>query len=163
MILIPVLSQTNCDPKSFAWNNEFLVFRNMAATDTHGLDIKLSNGNVVSGILPVRIHDLDASDRSLFERENGAPLRSVDFIFKSAGVNRPLRANEDHPHDNFNKAYYRDQINKVVNLVNGIIFSISRGPDNKANAAELLPFRKDPPLMQKVNSGSDYFFARSYA
>lgn len=157
LICIPILSQTYCDPKSFAWNNEFLVFRDMAATDAHGPDIKLSNGNVVSRILHVRIHNLDASDRALFEKEIGQALRPVDFIFRSAGVNRPLRANEDHPHDNLNKTYYRDQINKVANVVKGIIFSISRRPNDKANAADLLPLRKDPPLIQKVNSGSDYF------
>ena len=27
LIFIPILSQTYCDPKSFAWSNEFLVFK----------------------------------------------------------------------------------------------------------------------------------------
>ena len=30
LIFIPILSQTYCDPKSFAWQNEFLVFNKMA-------------------------------------------------------------------------------------------------------------------------------------
>ena len=48
-------------------------------------------------------------------------MRGVDFIYKSPGVNRPLLLNEDHPKDNLNKTYYRDQINKVANAIDGII------------------------------------------
>ena len=51
-------------------------------------------------------------------------LRAIDFIYKSIGVNRPLRANEDHPNDNLNKKYYRDQINKVANSIKEIILTI---------------------------------------
>jgi hypothetical protein len=51
-------------------------------------------------------------------------IRSVDFIYKSAWVNRPLRANEDHPHDNLNKTYYRDQINKVANAIDEILSGV---------------------------------------
>ena len=53
-------------------------------------------------------------------------LRSIEFIYKSAGVNRPLRANEDHPQDNLNKTYYRDQINKVANAIKEIITAIKK-------------------------------------
>ncbi len=42
----------------------------------------------------------------------------------NAGVNRPLRANEDHPQDNINQTYYRDQINKVANSIKEIITAI---------------------------------------
>src|SRR6267142_2234877 len=57
LIFIPIISQTYCDTKSFAWNNEFLVFKELASEDQHGLKIKLKNGNVASRILPVRIHE----------------------------------------------------------------------------------------------------------
>ena len=40
------------------------------------------------------------------------------------GVNRPLRASEDHPQENLNKTYYRDQINKVANAIKEIITAI---------------------------------------
>jgi len=50
----------------------------------------------------------------------------VDFIYKSAGVNRPLIANEDHPQDNLNKIYYRDQINKVANACKEIITALKK-------------------------------------
>ena len=89
----------------------------MARDDQFGRDVRLSTGNVTSRILPVRIHDLDPDDISLLEDELGGPVRSIDFIYRSAGVNRPLRVNEDHPGDNLNKTYYRDQINKVANLL----------------------------------------------
>jgi len=116
LIFIPILSQTYCDTKSFAWKNEFLVFKKMATEDSFGIKIKLPNGNTTSRILPIRIHDLDGDDIVLCEAEIG-PLRSIDFIFRSPGVNRPLRLQEEHPHDNLNKTFYRDQINKVANCI----------------------------------------------
>ena len=58
---------------------------------------------MASRILPIKIHDLDPEDKTLLENELGGVLRSIEFIYKSAGVNRPLRANEDHPQDNLIK------------------------------------------------------------
>ena len=121
LIFIPVISQTYCDPKSYAWQNEFCAFNKLAKEDQYGRDIKLSSGNVASRILPVKIHEIDPDDKMLLENELGGALRSIEFIYKSAGVNRPLGANEDHPQDNLNKTYYRDQINKVANAVKEII------------------------------------------
>ena len=124
LIFIPVVSQTYCDPKSYAWQNEFCAFNKTAKEDIIGREIKLSNGNVASRILPVKIHDLDTDDKAFLESEMGEVLRCVEFIYKSAGVNRPLRENEDHPQDNLNKTYYRDQINKVANAIKEIIVAI---------------------------------------
>jgi TolB-like protein len=126
LIFIPIISQTYCDPKSFAWEHEFVAFNKMAREDLFGRDIRLPGGNVSSRILPVRIHDLDHEDKTLLENELGGVLRSIEFIYKSSGVNRPLRAVEDHPHDNLNKTYYRDQINKVANAVKEIITSLKK-------------------------------------
>jgi tetratricopeptide (TPR) repeat protein len=124
LVFIPVISRTYCDPKSFAWANEFKPFVEQASCDAFGLKIILGNGNVASRVLPVRIHDLDAEDVKLCEDILSGVLRSVDFIYKSPGVNRPLRANEDHPQDNLIKIYYRDQINKVANAIHEIIGSL---------------------------------------
>jgi TolB-like protein/Tfp pilus assembly protein PilF len=126
LIFIPVISQTYCDSKSFAWQHEFCAFNKLAEEDKFGRNIKLAGGNVASRILPVKIHDLDLEDKTLLEIELGSALRSIDFIYKSAGVNRPLRANEDHPRDNLNKTYYRDQINKVANAVKEIISALKK-------------------------------------
>ena len=63
LIFIPVISQTYCDPKSFAWKHEFLAFMKKAAEEPSGLKIKLSTGNVSSRILPVCIHELDRDDK----------------------------------------------------------------------------------------------------
>lgn len=46
LIFIPIISQTYCDPKSFAWQNEFCAYNNLANEDQFGRDIKLRNGNV---------------------------------------------------------------------------------------------------------------------
>jgi TolB-like protein/Flp pilus assembly protein TadD len=126
LIFIPVISQTFCDPQSFAWQHEFVAFNKMAKEDQFGRDIRLAGGNVASRILPVKIHDLDPEDKTLLENELGGVLRSIEFIYKASGVNRPLRANEDHPQDNLNKTYYRDQINKVANAVKEIINAIKK-------------------------------------
>ncbi len=126
LVFIPIISRTYCDPKSFAWEHEFKAFIEQASHDQFGLKAKLLNGNIASRVLPVRIHDLGKDDIIFFESVLRGGFRSVDFIYKSAGVNRPLRANEDHPHDNYNKIYYRDQINKVANAIEEIISSLKR-------------------------------------
>jgi len=125
LVFIPIISRTYCDPNSYAWEHEFKAFIEQASQDRFGLKTKLPNGNVTSRVLPVRIHDLEPDDIKLAENYLGF-IRPVDFIFKSAGVNRPLRANEDHPQDNLNKIYYRDQINKVANAIDEIIHSLKK-------------------------------------
>src|SRR3989304_739839 len=117
LAFIPIISRTYCDPRSFAWEHEFKTFVEQASKDQFGLKVKLPNGNVARRVLPVRIHDLGIEDIRLCETLTGGVLRSIDFIYKSAGVNRPLREHEDHPQDNLNKSFYRDQINKVANAV----------------------------------------------
>lgn len=122
LVFIPIISQTYCDTKSFAWNKEFLAFKQIATKDEYGLKVKLPGGNVALRVLPVRIHDLNVIDKALLENELG-PLRAVDFIFSVRGVNRPLTA-ADNPDKNLNKTYYRDQINKVANAVQQVIIGI---------------------------------------
>ena len=124
LVFIPVISRTYCDPKSFAWEHEFKAFVEAASRDQFGLKINLPKGNVASRVLPVRIHELDKNDLALCETLLGGVLRGVDFVYKSPGVNRPLRATEDNPQDNLNKTYYRDQINKVANAIDEIIRSL---------------------------------------
>ena len=92
LIFIPIISQTYCDSKSFAWQNEFCAFNRLAKEDKFGRDIRLTGGNVASRILPIKIHDLDPEDKTLLENELDGVLRSIEFIYKSVGVNRPLRA-----------------------------------------------------------------------
>ncbi len=127
-VFIPIISQTYCDPKSFAWQNEFVEFNRMAREDPFGRDVKLPSGNVCSRIVPVKIHDIDATDTELLENELDCRLRSIEFIYSSAGVNRPLKP-DDNPDKNLNKTYYRDQINKVANAVKEIIYGMH--PDEK--------------------------------
>ena len=114
LIFIPILSQTYCDPKSFAWQHEFCAFVQSSRVEAGGsspfglaeptargqgavggLDIKLSNGNVSSRILPIKIYDLDAEDKAIIENEIGGVLRAIEFIYKEPGVNRPLKSSDD--------------------------------------------------------------------
>jgi len=127
LIFIPIISQTYCDTKSFAWQHEFVAFNKLAKEDQFGRDIKLSNGNVASRILPIKIHDLDAEDKATLETEIGAVLRAIEFIYKEAGVNRPLKPT-DSKTDNQNKTDYRNQVNKVANAIKEIIYALTRGP-----------------------------------
>ena len=134
LIFIPILSQTYCDPKSFAWQHEFVAFNKLAQADELGMEIKLSNGNVASRILPIKIHELDADDKSALENEMGGVLRAIEFTFKSLGVNRPLTSS-DNPDKNQSKIFYKDQINKVANAIKEIITSIKTPGVIKVNAS----------------------------
>jgi TolB-like protein/predicted metal-dependent HD superfamily phosphohydrolase len=162
LVFIPVLSQTYCDTRSFAWQNEFCAFNRMALKDSFGRDIRLRSGNVASRILPVMIHDLDGEDRNLFETETQSKLRAVDFIFRSPGVNRPLRR-EDRREESSNKLYYRDQINKVANAIKEIVNAI-RYPDRVSESAyrsafdevrEQVPTQADEAKLDKEKELND--------
>ncbi len=131
LIFMPIISQTYCDPKSFAWQNEFVAFNKIAFADQLGRDVKLASGNVCSRIIPVKIHDLDSSDTELIEHEMGCRLRAIDFIYSSSGVNRPLKP-DDNPDKNLNKAFYRDQINKVANAIKDIIYGLHPDPKKRS-------------------------------
>ena len=84
LIFIPILSQTYCDPNSYAWQHEFQAFIRLAENDRFGKDVKLKSGNVASRILPIRIHDLDADDVKLFEKETGSVMRARGSTVKPA-------------------------------------------------------------------------------
>ena len=131
LIFIPIVSQTYCDTKSFAWRHEFIAFRKQAREDVFGLKVKLQNSNVASRILPIRIHDLDNADLQQIETELGSVLRSVDFIFRSSGVVRPLLANEIDPKSNLEHTYYRDQLNKVVRAIKELVMAM-KSPQGEA-------------------------------
>jgi hypothetical protein len=127
MIFLPIISSTYCDTTSFAWQQEFLPFKKLALESRMGLDIGLTNGNVASRILPIRIHELDLEDVQLLEHELSGTLRSIDFIYKSTGVNRSLRPEDDaNAAGNQSGTIYRNQINKVANAIKEIVQGIKR-------------------------------------
>ena len=108
--------------------------------------MKLANGNVASRILPVKIYDLDQEDKILLENEFGGTLPSVEFIFKSPGVNRPLKP-DDSRSENLNHTYYRDQINKVANSIK----EITNGLKNfEAHKAEILTDKNNTPKIHPL-------------
>jgi hypothetical protein len=146
LVFIPIISQTYCDSKSFAWQHEFCAFNELAKVDRFGRDIRLSSGNVASRILPVKIHDLDEEDKTLLENELGGVLRSIDFIYKSSGVNRSLKPNDGRA-ENLNHTYYRDQINKVANAVKEIITAIKK--NNQLNGEIIKPVLTAKPEKPK--------------
>jgi TolB-like protein len=149
LIFIPIISQTYCDSKSFAWQHELVAFNKMAKEDQFGRDIRLAGGNVASRILPVKIHDLDAEDKMLLENELGGVLRSIEFIYKSAGVNRPLTPS-DNPDKNLNKTFYRDQINKVANSIKEIITAIKK-PNQQDRGISREVSKPKPESPKKLN------------
>lgn len=152
-IFVPILSQTYCDPDCYAWKQEFLPFLRLIAEDTLGPSIKLHSGNVASRVLPVCIHDLEPADLDLVETQLDGKLRAIPFVFKSPGVNRPLRAREEDPLKNTNHTQYRDQINKIANAVKEIINSI-RTPDQRAGHEVKAPLRKNALLDGLLKSPS---------
>ncbi len=150
LVFIPIISRTYCDPKSFAWEHEFKAFVEQASQDQFGLKVKLPNGNVASRVLPVQIHELDVEDRTIIESELGGFLRGIEFIYKEPGVNRPLMANEDHPDNNLNKTFYRNQINKVANAVKEIITAIAH-PGQKPGGILKEVVNVKPEKAKKLN------------
>ncbi len=137
LIFIPVVSRTYCDPKSFAWDQEFKVFLSQTAADSYGLKVKLPSGNVASRVLTVRIHDLPPEDVKLFEAETHDVLRSIDFIYKGPGINRSLLPS-DKKEENANHTVYRDQVNKVANAIEEIISGLRQAGSgtHQVHAAE---------------------------
>ena len=123
-VFIPIISRTYCDPKSFAWSKEFIPFIEFTKNDDHGMKVKLSNGNVASRVLPVRIHDLDKEDTVLFEQTTGSVMRGVDFVYSEAGINRPLKQT-DNKKDNLYKTNYHNQVNKASIAIKEIISSMN--------------------------------------
>ena len=148
LVFIPIISRTYCDPKSFAWEHEFVAFVEQASQDQFGLKVKLHGGNVANRILPIQLHDLDTEDIKLCESILGGVVRGVEFIYKSAGVNRPLRSKEDNPHDNLNKTYYRDQTNKVANAIKEIVI----GLENFVNPISSTPLLESSIKETHLNS-----------
>jgi adenylate cyclase len=151
LIFIPIISQTYNDPKSFGWQHEFCAFNKLSQHDELGRDIKQANGNVTSRILPIKIHDLDSEDKAAIENEIGGALRAIEFIFKSPGVNRPLRPVEEHPQDNLNKTFYRDQVNKVANAIKAIIHAVKAPASVQASATHDGIRKNDLPKKQTLS------------
>jgi len=138
LIFIPVLSQIYCDTNSFAWKYEFCAYNQASLTDSLGRDIAVKSGNVSSRILPIHIHNLDQEDTILIETELKSKLRSIDFTFRSPGVNRPLRK-DDKRTENVNNLSYHDQLNKLANAVKEILSAIKnpvKPSDIKSTAKE---------------------------
>ncbi len=134
LVFVPIISQTYSDPKSYAWQHELCAFNRQAREDGLGQSVKLASGNVAGRILPIRIHDLDAVDKSRIESEIG-PLRGIEFIFRSPGVNRPLSP-ADRREENSTRVFYRDQINKVANALKEILIAIPQQGQNTPSASK---------------------------
>ncbi len=156
LVFIPIVSRTYCDPKSFAWEHEFKAFVEQASQDQFGLKVKLPGSNIASRIFPVQIHDLDADDRQKIESVLGGFLRGIEFIYKEPGVNRPLRFNEENPHDNLNHTIYRNQINKVALNVKEIISSESQiffWQNKTKQEIDLIIYNPQGPVPFEIKSG----------
>jgi len=152
LIFIPIISRSYCDPKSFAWKNEFKAFIDSASKDQFGLKVNLPSGNVASRVLPIRIHDLDIDDVKECESILGSMLRGIEFIYREPGADKPL-APEDNEKKNLNNTKYRIQIIKVTHAIKEIILGLKSEPGNpamrKAKQKELLPEVKDRDRMGK--------------
>ncbi len=90
LVFIPIISQTYCDPKSFAWKNEFCVFNKLAREDQYGRDIKLRNGNVANAVKEI-IRGLDqppsaGSQYILAQTEGSSDKLQISVSEKSIAV-----------------------------------------------------------------------------
>jgi len=164
LVFIPIISQTYCDPKSFAWKQEFLPFLEFCKHDAFGLDIKLANGNVTKRILPIRIHEIDEVDKNLFGNAIAGVMRPIDFIYRSSGVNRSL-VSSDSRELNQNKTQYRDQINKVANTIKDLLNGLTNYESIKAGSFVNPPVARQDRPTESVNSidSSEPITATKYA
>jgi len=126
LIFIPIISQTYCDINSSIWKNEFRSFQEEIKNDRIGSNIKLPNGNTASRVIPTMIHEIDTEDVKLLEAELMGGLRSIDFIYREDGVNRPLLPIDDEKQANPQRPMYRNQINKLANAIKEIISGIKQ-------------------------------------
>src|SRR5688572_8549712 len=124
LIFLPIISQTYCDTASPVWKKEFSVFQNEIKSDGIGSNVKLPTGNMVSRVIPVKIHEIDTDDIKLLESELSGSMRSIDFIYREEGVNRPLRPIDDEKNAGPLRPMYRNQINKLANAIKEIISGI---------------------------------------
>ena len=130
-----------------------MPFINMAKEDKLGMNITLSNGNVVSRVLPVKIHRLDIDDQNTLEAVLDGPLRSIGFIYQEAGVNRPLKPDDDR-NLNLEKTDYHNQINKVANALKDIGLSLLKQSDGKISVP--IPDRERPLVSAKSSNKGIY-------
>jgi class 3 adenylate cyclase len=124
LLFIPIVSQTYCDADSPVWQGEFRGFNESTRQDSIGSSIKLQNGNQASRVIPVKIHDVETDDIKLLEASLSGALRSIDFIYREDGINRPLRPADDEKNTDPGRPLYRNQINKLANAVKEIIMAI---------------------------------------
>ena len=115
-----------------------------ASKDKFGLKVRLPNGNVVNRVLPVRIHDLDNEDVELFDSVLRGALRGVEFIYKEPGVNRPL-SRSDVESKNLNGTKYRNQINKVANVIKEIVSGLTADKTEPVTEKKEASITKDVP------------------
>lgn len=126
LIFIPVISQTYCDVQSPVWINEFKAFQEMIRNDQLGTNIRLPSGIFSSRVVPVKIHEIDKDDVRLLESSLAGDLRSVDFIYREEGVNRPLRPVDDDKPGSHLRPMYRNQINKLANAIKELALGIKQ-------------------------------------
>jgi TolB-like protein/Tfp pilus assembly protein PilF len=156
LVFIPIISRTYCDPKSFAWEYEFKPFVEQASNDKFGLKVKLPNGNVANRVLPVRIHDLDTADIKECESVLGGVLRAIEFIYKEAGIDKPLSPGDDEK-KNLNNTKYRIQLIKVAHAIKEIITAL--GPHEVQN--EMIQKKIPEPVFIPLKKNKTKIFAGS--
>lgn len=148
LIFIPIVSQTYCDTSSAVWKAEFKGFQAASRNDDIGPMVRLASGNTASRVIPVKIHDIDADDVKLLESELEGGMRSIDFIYREDGINRPLRPLDDEKNAAPNRPLYRNQINKLANAIKDIVNGIKqkyRQPDTSPPAEIPLSARQIVP------------------
>ena len=151
LIFIPIISRTYCDPKSFAWTHEFKAFVNLASVDRFGLKVKLPNGNVANRVLPIQIHELENEDITHCEAVLGSVLRGIEFIYREAGVDKPLAPDDDEKR-NLNNTKYRIQIVKVTHAIKEIVTSLEHyrpGSEEELREVNITP--QDPQKKKRIS------------
>jgi hypothetical protein len=120
-IFLPVLSQTYCDTNSYAWQHEFNLFLEQERRAGRPLEVALPSGNYASRVLPICIHELEREDTAAVESLLRSPLRSIDFVYRESGANRPLSEHDQETGQTRPGTRYRNQLNKTALAIKEIL------------------------------------------
>ena len=140
-ILLPVLSQTYCDTGSYAWKSEFIQFLEQERRNGQALEVALPSGNYASRVLPICIHELEREDVAAVEDALRSPLRSIDFVYREGGANRPLSEHDQEPGQTRAGTRYRNQLNKTALAIKELLGGMRAGTGGTATSAPTLPAR----------------------
>jgi 6-pyruvoyl-tetrahydropterin synthase len=92
LVFIPIISQTYCDIKCYAWQYEFHAFNQKAKDDSFGRDVKLLSGNESPSYFAAALYTaMGEKDKAILLLERSLSNREIEMQWlKVEPLFRPL-------------------------------------------------------------------------